>query len=62
MEVVQMEEINTNIKKKGRNKPNSIVAFMIHGGLGKMTTIQLFSIIWLQIDPHEPNSSEIPTN
>jgi len=32
MEVVQMEEINTNIiKKRGRKKPNSIVAFTIHG-------------------------------
>jgi hypothetical protein len=47
MDVVQMEEINMNIKKKGKNKPNSIVPFMIHGRLGKMTTIQLFSIIWL---------------
>jgi hypothetical protein len=47
MVAVQMEEINTNIKENGRNKPNSIVDFMIHGGLGKMTTIQLFSIIWL---------------
>lgn len=37
MEVVQMEEINTNIiiKKRGRKKPNSIVAFMIHGGTWK---------------------------
>jgi hypothetical protein len=47
MVAVQVEEINTNIYIKGRKKPNSIVAFMIHRGLGKMTTIQLFSTIWL---------------